>query len=316
MAVIPSLPQMWCEPFADSSQIPTYLVSRLASGHVKVSLSGDGGDELFYGYNRYFLAEQIWGKAARVPQWCRRAAAATLNSIPRSWYQSITAFLPPGSRIANLADRAPKLSSILSQSDQRLFYRELISHWKNPEQLVLQAKEPETFFTATGSMAGVALPELMMLTDMSTYLPDDILVKVDRASMANSLEARVPLLDHRLVELAWQIPLRLKRSSTGGKQILKDLVHQYVPEKLMDRPKMGFGVPIDDWLRGPMRDWAESLLNAERLRSEGYLNAGLVSGKWHEHVNGERRWHYYLWDVLMFQAWLEKESQPLERPVS
>ena len=310
LAVIPKLPTIWDEPFSDSSQIPTYLVSQLARQHVTVSLSGDGGDELFYGYHRYFLAERIWRKLEVLPVGLRKALSAALTHAPGGTLEVLSRLLPERYRIAALGDRLPKLAPIVAGASAPLFYRELVSHWKQPEALVLGATEPATAFTTREALPDLpGLAELMMYLDATNYLPDDILTKVDRASMAVSLEARVPLLDHRLVEFAWQIPTDLKRGPDGGKQLLRDVLHRYVPQSLMGRPKMGFGVPLEQWLRGPLRDWGESLLDAHKLRCEGFLDPAPVRRMWEEHTSGRRRWHYYLWDVLMFQAWLEQHQK-------
>jgi asparagine synthase (glutamine-hydrolysing) len=217
--------------------------------------------------------------------------------------------LPERFQIRDLADRLPKLAPIVSQANEALFYREIVSHWKQPEDLVPGASEPPTAFTMSTNQPDLpGLAELMMYLDGVTYLPDDILTKVDRASMAVSLETRVPLLDHRLVEFAWQVPTALKRGPHGGKQLLREVLHRYVPESLMDRQKMGFGVPLEQWLRGPLRDWGESLLGEHKLRAEGVLDPVPIRRMWEEHTSGRRRWHYYLWDVLMFEAWLEQSE--------
>jgi asparagine synthase (glutamine-hydrolysing) len=309
LAVIPQLPTIWDEPFSDSSQIPTYLVSKLARQHVTVSLSGDGGDELFYGYGRYLLAERIWRKLELLPAGLRKVLGAALTHAPGHTLELLSRLLPERLRISNLGDRLPKLAPIVARANAPLFYRELVSHWKQPDKLVLGGIEPATAFTMREELPALPeLAELMMYLDATTYLPDDILTKVDRASMAVSLEARVPLLDHRVVEFAWQVPTSQKRGPDGGKQLLREVLHRYVPRSLMDRPKMGFGVPLEQWLRGPLRGWGESLLDEKKLRREGFLNPALVRRMWEEHISGQRRWHYYLWDVLMFEAWLDQTS--------
>jgi asparagine synthase (glutamine-hydrolysing) len=311
LATIPYLPAIWDEPFSDSSQIPTYLISQLAKQHVTVSLSGDGGDELFFGYSRYTMAEKLWGKLALLPGPLRQALGATLVRAPVSFVEQLTRLLPERFQVDQLADRLPKLATIVAQADRSLFYREIVSHWKQPDALVIGGTEPPTSFTQSETLPDFpGLAELMMYLDMATYLPDDILTKVDRASMAASLEARVPLIDHRLIEFAWQVPTSLKRSEDGGKRLFREVLYRYVPRSLVDRPKMGFGVPLEDWLRGPLRDWGESLLGEQKLHSEGFLNSQSVRTMWEEHISGKRRWHYYLWDVLMFEAWLD-QNQPM-----
>jgi asparagine synthase (glutamine-hydrolysing) len=309
LAVIPKLPTIYDEPFADSSQIPTFLVSQLARRHVTVALSGDGGDELFYGYERYFRGARIWQALSRLPLPLRRAASRLLAHTPGRALESAMGTLPRGMRVRHLADRLPKLAETLAHPDGGTFYRALVSHWKEPDRLVLGAREPRTVLSDPERLPALAgLRERMMLLDMLTYLPDDILTKVDRASMAVSLEARVPLLDHRLVEFAWRVPTDLKYRDGQGKWLLRQVLYRYVPKQLMERPKMGFGVPIDDWLRGPLRDWGEALLDEKRLREEGFFDPAPIRRLWTEHQGGTRRWHYYLWDVLMFQAWREQAT--------
>lgn len=305
MAVIPNLPKIYDEPFADSSQIPTFLVSQLARQQVTVSLSGDGGDELFFGYERYFKAIQIWQKFGYIPAPLRNGLARLLELTPGQPLEKVMNVLPDRMRINHLADRLPKLANILRPENSGLFYRELVSHWKKTEELVIGGNTPSTIFESSAELGLFAGFETQMqYLDTMTYLPDDILTKVDRASMAVSLEARVPLLDHRLVEFAARLPMQFKYRDGQGKWLLRKVLDRYVPQELMERPKMGFGVPIEHWLRGPLREWAEELLDENRLKSEGYFNPEPIRQKWHEHLSGQRRWHYYLWDVLMFQAWM------------
>lgn len=306
MAVIPKLPEIYDEPFADSSQIPTLLVSQLARQHVTVALSGDGGDELFFGYGRYFLGEKLWSRLRYLPYPVRQMTANILRCTPGSLLEGAQSVLPRKLRVAHLADRLPKIAEVLSCPDELAFYRRMISHFKRPDEIVLGAREPKTILTRPEQQPGLpGLRERMMYLDMMTYLPDDILTKVDRASMAVSLEARVPLLDHRLVEFAWRVPTELKYRDGQGKWLLRQVLYRYVPRELMERPKMGFGVPIEHWLRGPLRDWAEALLDEKRLREEGFFDPTPIRKMWTEHINGKYPWHYYLWDILMFQAWLE-----------
>jgi asparagine synthase (glutamine-hydrolysing) len=313
MAVIPRLPQLYDEPFADPSQIPTFLVSELARRHVTVILSGDGGDELFGGYTRYFLGRQIWRKIGWMPLWLRRLGARVAVGVsPRTWKAIVRSapVLFGGARVPNPDHKVHRLAAILKVRDPVQIYRLLLSHWEEPAAMVLGATEPPTPLSEpylSGNL--VDFTEQMLYLDMIGYLPDDILVKVDRASMGVSLEARVPLLDHRLVEFAWKLPLSQKIRGGEGKWLLRQVLDKYVPRELIDRPKMGFGVPIDSWLRGPLRDWAEAYLAPDRLGREGFLSSQSIQDKWAEHLSGRRDWQYYLWDVLMFETWLEEQKK-------
>jgi asparagine synthase (glutamine-hydrolysing) len=240
--------------------------------------------------------------------------AGGITTIPPGvWndaYSLIARFLPQSRRYPNPADKFYKLAQIVALRDPEKIYLELVSHWKTPADIVIGAAEPSTALdTAAQMLDGLAFEHRMMCLDMVTYLPDDILVKIDRAAMSVSLESRVPLLDHRVVEFAWRLPLAMKIRDGQGKWILRQVLYQYVPRQLIERPKMGFGVPIDGWLRGPLRDWADALLDESRLRREGYFRPEPIRRKWSEHLNGRRNWQYYLWDVLMFQAWLEHERR-------
>jgi len=312
LSVIPKLPTLYDEPFSDSSQIPTFLVSELARGHVTVSLSGDGGDELFGGYNRYFWGRSIWQKIGWMPKGLRGAVAKTLTTLsPQAWeavFLRLNPILPEKIKQRNPGDKLHKLAEILAVDSPEAMYRGLVSHWKNPASIVIGATEPPTVLNDCSRWAD--LPDFthrMMYLDLVSYLPDDILVKVDRASMGVGLEARVPLLDHRVVEFAWKIPLSMKIRNGQGKWLLRQILYKYVPKKLIERPKVGFGVPLEHWLRGPLREWAEDLLNEKRLTDEGFFHPGPIRRLWEEHLSGKRRWHYPLWDILMFQIWLEAQ---------
>lgn len=310
MDVIPRLSGLYDEPFSDSSQIPTFLVSELARRHVTVSLSGDGGDELFGGYNRYFWATNIWRRIGWAPQPLRAALAGALTALPPSaWngvFRGLARVLPVGWRYANPGDKLHKLADMLAVRTPEEIYLDLVSHWKEPTEVVLGTHEPSTVLTDSAQWTD--LPDFahrMMYLDQMTYLPGDILTKVDRAAMAVSLETRVPFLDHRVVEFAWSLPLSMKIRLGQGKWLLRQVLGRHVPKELMERPKMGFGVPIDVWLRGPLKGWAEELLNETRLQREGFFDHRPIREKWVEHLTGRRNWSYYLWDVLMFQGWLE-----------
>jgi asparagine synthase (glutamine-hydrolysing) len=311
LAVVPQLPGIYDEPFADSSQIPTFLVSQLARRHVTVSLSGDGGDELFGGYNRYFWATAIWRRMRWLPSPMRAALAAALTRVPpQHWnglVQPLMRLLPPSWRYANPGDKLHKLAEILAVRQPDEIYHALVSHWPRPASIVVRGEEPDT--ALTNKLAWAHIDEFahrMMYLDLVSYLPDDILVKVDRAAMNVSLETRVPFLDHRLVEFAWRLPLSMKIRNGRGKWLLRQLLRSYIPERLIERPKMGFGVPLDAWLRGPLRSWAEALLDEARLRREGYFQPEPIRRLFAEHLSGRRNWAYHLWDVLMFQAWHEQ----------
>jgi asparagine synthase (glutamine-hydrolysing) len=315
--VIPRLPAIWDEPFADSSQIPTLLLSELTRKHVTVSLSGDGGDELFCGYNRYALGYATWSKLKMLPYPARRALSEMMKAFPSGLATGIGNVLPGKLRQQNLGDRLPKLGDVIATREGRDYYRRLVSQWKNPEEVALGAREAELANWDQSWDAVEGILDRMMLVDMKTYLPDDILVKVDRASMDVSLESRVPLLDHRVVEFAWRTPTAMKQRGNQGKWLLRQVLYKYVPQTLMERPKMGFGVPIDTWLAGPLRDWAEDLLDERRLREQGLLDPKLIRAAWEEHKSGQRRWHYLLWGVLMFQAWMDNRTpQPNQTPLT
>ncbi|WP_026606747.1 asparagine synthase (glutamine-hydrolyzing) [Methylocapsa acidiphila] len=313
MEVIPLLPALYDEPFSDSSQIPTYLVSQMARKHVTVSLSGDAGDELFGGYTRYLLARTLWAWAGKLPGPARCKVASFLSAAsPSFWdkiYEKASHILPQRFRSTHFGHKIHKLAEIFSATSADDIYDGLISHWRRPTDTVMGATEsPSLMSLLKKADSFESFEDRMMAADSLSYLPDDILVKVDRAAMGVSLETRVPFLDHRVLEFAWRLPLRMKMRKGESKWILRQVLYKHVPPDLIERPKMGFGVPIDDWLRGPLRDWAEGLLNEQRLRREGYFYAEPIRRKWDEHQSGQHNWQYHLWDVLMFQAWLERES--------
>lgn len=311
-AVIPMLPTMYDEPFSDSSQIPMFLVSQLAKQRVTVALSGDGGDELFSGYNRYQITERLWSKVSAVPKPVRGLVAMGLHRIsPQAWNQvgkACKALLPRSARFADLGDKLHKGAKVLESDSVDALYLGLVSHWDDPASVVRGSAEPATLLTGDiPRLTGLDDVQRMMALDMLTYLPDDILVKVDRAAMAVSLETRVPFLDHRVVEYAWRLPQSMKLRNGQSKWILRQVLYRHVPKALIERPKMGFGVPIGAWLRGPLRQWAEALLDQKRLESEGFFYPGMIRKKWTEHLSGARNWEHHLWDILMFQAWYEQQ---------
>jgi asparagine synthase (glutamine-hydrolysing) len=297
LEVIPRLPVLYDEPFADSSQIPTHLVSRLTRRHVTVSLSGDGGDELFCGYTRYAWSTAVWRSIGWIPPAVRMALARTMDALPKSISERTD---------RKWAERRDALRVLLRAPTARAAYREIVSRWSYPERLVIGSREPATDFANDSAVSGATFADWMMWVDALTYLPDDILTKVDRASMGVSLEARVPLLDHRLVELAWRLPIEVKRRGGETKWVLRQILYRYVPRSLIERPKRGFEVPIEAWLRGPLRDWACDLLSEDRLRREGYLDPAPIQAALREHLSARRERSFQLWTVLMFQAWLEE----------
>lgn len=304
--VIPRLPTLYCEPFADSSQIPTFLVSQLARRHVTVSLSGDAGDELFAGYNRYQMTDRLWRRLDRIPRRVRSLLARAITSISPAGWDRLARFIPGASGYRVLGDKLHKGAGVLASDSVDDLYLGLVSHQSSPEAWVIDGHEPASKLTGLRpALEGLSPVERMMALDAISYLPDDILVKVDRAAMGVSLESRVPFLDHRVVEFAWTLPLQYKLRDGQTKWPLRQLLYRYVPRELIERPKMGFGIPLDAWLRGPLREWAEALLDEGRLRREGYFNPLPIREQWLEHLSGRRNWSHHLWDVLVFQAWLE-----------
>jgi asparagine synthase (glutamine-hydrolysing) len=304
--VIPRLPEWYDEPFADSSQIPTYLVSAMTRRHVTVALSGDGGDELFAGYNRYQLTQQFWRTLSLLPRSLRKSAAAALTAIAPDRWASLLSALPSRLRPPQAGDKVHKVASVLKLDSADAIYRRLVSHWE-PSEVMLHAREPRSILD--DKSVRQEFPDLlsrMQFLDLVTYLPDDILTKVDRASMAVALEARVPLIDHRVVEFTWRLPQEAKVRGGTSKWLLRQVLYRHVPPALIERPKMGFGIPLGEWLRGPLRGWAETLLNEKRLREAGLLDPAVVGRYWQEHLDGRRNWQYLLWNVLMLEAWRER----------
>jgi asparagine synthase (glutamine-hydrolysing) len=304
--VIPRLPDYYDEPFADSSQIPTYLVSAMTRRHVTVALSGDGGDELFAGYNRYKLTRGFWRALTLLPRPIRQGIARGINALSADCWSSAFGLLPEHLRPSQPGDKLEKLASVLALDDADALYRQLVTHWE-PATIVPGIEEPTSILRdATIARDFPGQLERMQFLDLVSYLPDDILTKVDRASMAVALEVRVPLIDHRVVEFAWRIPRQTMFRNGVNKWPLRQVLYRHVPPELVERPKMGFGIPLGEWLRGPLRDWAEALLSEKQLREGGLIDVSQMRRVWAEHLSGARNWQYPLWDVLMFEAWRER----------
>lgn len=311
-AVIPRLPELYDEPFADPSQIPTFLVSELARETVTVALSGDGGDELFGGYNRHFWSQRLWSYLEKTPDFLKPVAGAALGKpTVHQWnmlYRGMERFLPDRLHVRSPGRKLQKLASSLSAKSPDELYVKLVSHVEDGSQLVKGRSSSRENGWAPPT-EGSVLPDIaeqMMYADSVQYLPDDILVKTDRASMGVGLEVRVPFLDPRLVEFAWRVPMTRKIRENRGKWLTRMLLQEYVPAEVVNRPKSGFYLPIGSWLRGPLREWAESLLSRQRIQDEGFLEAEVIRRRWDQHVFGSENRESFLWDVLMFQAWLER----------
>lgn len=310
LKVVPQLPHLYDEPFADPSQLPMILLSEMTKKQVTVALSGDGGDELFGGYNRYLLVQRIWKKISIFPMPLRKSLLKILSTPSikslESLFKKLSPFLPKRYVYSQPTDKLTKLLSVLDAASPEQIYSSLISHLNDPMELVHDTNNDGVNYSWGDELKGsVLFEEWMMAMDMKTYLPDDVLVKVDRASMGSSLEVRAPFLDHRVMEEAWTIPFQEKVFGSKGKIPLRNILYKYIPEKYFDESKKGFGVPIAEWLRGPLRDWAEIYLDESLLIEQGYLNSLKVRKMWSEHLKGEKNWQYQLWDILMFQSWLE-----------
>ena len=312
LAIVPHLTEWYDEPFADSSQIPTYLVAQLARRHVTVSLSGDGGDESFGGYNRYFYATQLWKQTYRLPPWTMDMAGRAILAVPEQMWNVAGKLVPSRRRPVQFGKKIHKLASTLlpnGQGGQDVLYRSLLTHWHDPDTLVKGAHEHKGILW--DSSIADRIPDFfdrMQYFDTLTYLPDDILTKVDRASMAVSLEARVPLLDHRVIEFALRLPKRMKYRNGDGKWLLREVLKRYVPEALVDRPKMGFGVPIDHWLRNELREWAGDLLSPAAIARHDVLEPGPIEAAWNAHQSEKTNLQYPLWTALILQNWLDHHS--------
>src|SRR3990167_2131142 len=299
LSVIPKLPVIYDEPFADSSAIPTYLVSKLTRQHVTVCLSGDGGDELFGGYNRYLMGKSIWKKITIFPYPIRIILQKILFSLSSPLACRGLSY----AKTPMLSNKIQKLASIIAEQSPAGVYQHLITQWQIPSDIV-KTNDLVSTKLLLNQIEEMNFVENMMITDTISYLPDDILVKVDRAGMAVGLENRAPFLDHNLIEMMWSLPLNIKIRNHTTKWILREILSKYVPEPLFNRPKMGFGIPLDAWLRGPLRDWSENLLDKNKIEQQGFLRSEPILKKWHEHLSGRRNWQYQLWPILMFQSWL------------
>ena len=303
--LLPQLPDWYDEPFADTSQIPTFLVSQMTRQDVTVALSGDGGDELFAGYNRYFKVEKKWRRVLEVPKTLRPALSKVLGIFPHL-LDEFLGILPR--KASNASEKVRRLAESFSLKNGDALNRYLLSRWNDPVSLVHGANiEPRGVFS--DETLADDLPDLvtrMQFIDIVTNLPDDILTKVDRASMAVSLEVRVPILDHRVVEFVWALPRHMKIRDGERKWILRQILYQYVPRKLIERQKMGFGIPLDGWIRGTLRDWAEDLLSERALKETGLLDSGLIRKKWSQHISGTHDFKKQLWSALMLQAWHQR----------
>lgn len=315
-SIVLRIPEMYDEPFADSSQIPTFLISQLARQQVTVSLSGDGGDELFAGYSHYLSRRALWNKLERIPYWLRYCSGKIIRALPDSSWGRMVAWMPFSEKnaIGTRGDKIRHLGELLTIHEFDTFFLSMNALWRTPEELVNGLTDPihpmkylDMARTPEELVSGLTDPiHHMKYLDMMAYLPEDILTKVDRASMSVSLEVRVPLLDHRVVEYTWRLPLGMNIRDGKSKWVVQQVLYRYVPSRLIERPKMGFGVPVGAWLRGPLREWAESLLAENRLRQAGVLNAEPIRKRWSEHVSGRANWQDSLWCVLMFQAWQER----------
>ena len=303
--LIPQLPDWYDEPFGDSSALPTRLVSQLARKDVTVALSGDGGDEVFFGYNRYIAAEEAWQRMSQMSGWRRQLYATAAESLSIAAWDRLAKVFPAERRPRMLGDKMHKLASVFRQPDQNAIYLRLVSQWDDPASFMVEGSET----TGEAWRTADQLPdfaERMAFLDTMTYLPDDILTKVDRASMSTSLEVRVPLLDHRLIEFAWTLPKRMRIRGSMTKWLLREVCYRHVPREIIDRPKMGFAIPLDKWLRGPLHEWADSLLDEKRILEDGLFEPIAVRNAWEGFLDGRGNNQHGIWGLLQAQAWLER----------
>lgn len=312
LEIVPLLPKIFTEPFSEASQIPTYLVAKIAKKEVTVSLSGDAGDELFCGYSRYQLANKSWNRSSQIPYVLRHTISKAISNLPVGLLEVVLKPLEGktdknGLKI-NPVDRLLKIAPLLNFNNKKEFYAKgFMTHNLDAEDWILNTGKAKSLFDKNKLTLDSFYAE-MMAVDLMTYLPNNNLAKVDRASMANSLETRVPLLDHRIVEFAMALPMEYKLQNGVDKWVLRQVLYKYVPKSLIERPKMGFGVPLAAWMRGPLKEWCENLINKKRLDEEGFFDSNIIQTKWKEHINMKRNWHAQLWDVIVFQAWLEEQK--------
>ena len=308
LEIIPDLPTIYDEPFADNSQIPSVILSRLAKSKVKVALTGDGGDELFCGYNRY-ISTNKWSKGFDItPFWFRKFMAKIIKSMPNDKWNTMCGLIPGLNNYANIEQKKKCINALESEKFID-FYKVLTSHWQNPNDVVLNINDIKTKFdNLEEDLQKFENYQQMMLSDLKFYVPNDILVKVDRATMASSIESRAPFFDHKIMEYTWRMPQFYKLNNGKTKWILKKILNKYIPKNLINRPKKGFGIPLNDWLKGPLREWAENLLSEKKLLNEGYFDPKLVRTKWDSFMSNKNRSHYDLWNVLMFQSWIDKNN--------
>ena len=304
--IIPNLPDIYDEPFADSSQLPTWLVSKMTRKHVTVALSGDGGDEFFGGYTRYMMAQKFSKTIYAQPQLLRKLEARLITILPPSTWNALGKLIPKKRRPTLFGDKLYKLAGVL-EGNKEDFYQRLTSHWENPQDMINCGEEIGSNILSTSMQIRIPnFTDQMQYLDTLTYLPDDILTKVDRASMNVSLEVRVPLLDHRLAEFAWKLPQHMKIHNGQGKRVLRKVLDRYVPRELIERPKMGFAVPVGDWLRGPLKEWASEILSDDNLRKHDFVKPDFVQARWKEHLSGNRNWNDGLWNILMLHSWADR----------
>mgnify|MGYP001345641291 CR=1 FL=1 len=312
MRIIPDLAEIYDEPFSDVSQIPTYLISKFAANRLKVCLSGDGGDELFCGYSRHIVGPRIWRILNKIPYSLRKAIAYFIHQIsPTTWdnfYYLFEVFLPNHLRINLPGLKIYKISDLINSETLYEVYLSLLSSWSSPQNILLNYDS--SLNNSSFEFCNLNLHDShhqMMYFDSKNYLPNDILVKLDRAAMASSLETRLPFLDHRIIEFAWSTPLEMKLKNSRSKWLLREVLKKYLPENLIDKPKRGFTVPIGDWLRGPLKYWANELLDEKNISSQKYFSYNSIKTKWDEHISGKHDWSKQLWTILMFQSWLQKK---------